>query len=51
MDLSKKRCRPCEGGVAPLDQKEVSEYLKQIRDDWKVTENNKLSREFPICEL
>ncbi len=48
MDLSKKRCRPCEGGVAPLDEKEVSEYLKQIRDDWKVTENHKLSREFPF---
>jgi len=29
-----------------LDQKEVAEYLKQIKDDWKVTDKNKISREF-----
>jgi len=46
MDLSRKKCKPCEGGVAPLDQKEVAEYLKQIKDDWKVTDKNKISREF-----
>ena len=26
MDLSKKKCKPCEGGIAPLDQKEIAEY-------------------------
>ena len=46
MDLSKKKCKPCEGGVAPLDQKEVAEYLKQIKDDWKFTDKNKISKEF-----
>ena len=46
MDLSRKKCKPCEGGVAPLDQKEVEVYLKQIKDDWKVTDTNKISREF-----
>jgi len=46
MDLSKKKCKPCEGDIAPLDQKEVSEYLKHIRDDWKVLENNKISRDY-----
>ena len=46
MDLSRKKCKPCEGGVAPLDQKEVEVYLKQIKDDWKVTDKNKISREF-----
>ena len=46
MDLSRKKCKPCEGGVAPLDQQEVAAYLKQIKDDWKVTDKNKISREF-----
>jgi len=46
MDLSKKKCKPCEGGVAPLDQKEVAEYLNQIKDDWKFTDKNKISKEF-----
>jgi len=46
MDLSKKKCKPCEGGIAPLDKNEVAEYKKLIKDDWKVTENNKISKEY-----
>ncbi len=46
MDLSKKKCKPCEGGITPLDQNKVAEYKKHIQDDWKVTENNKISKEY-----
>lgn len=46
MDLSKKKCKPCEGGIAALDKNEVTEYKKHIRDDWKVMENNKISKEY-----
>ena len=46
MNLSKKKCKPCEGGIASLDQKEIAEYKKHIRDDWKFTENNKISKEY-----
>ena len=46
MDLSKKKCKPCEGGIAPLNQNEVAEYLRHIKDDWKVTENNKIFKEY-----
>ena len=46
MDLSKKKCKPCEGGIASLNQKEIAEYKKHIQDDWKVRENNKLSKEY-----
>jgi len=46
MDLSKKKCKPCEGGVAPLDQQEVAVFMKHIKDDWKGTDENKISREF-----
>jgi 4a-hydroxytetrahydrobiopterin dehydratase len=46
MDLSLKKCKPCEGGVKPLNQKDVKELQKQISDKWKVMENAKLTREF-----
>lgn len=46
MDLTKKKCIPCEGGVAPLDQKEISELKKHISSEWKVTDHKKISREF-----
>lgn len=46
MDLSKKKCVPCEGGVPALNEKEVSEYKKYILEDWKVTDNNKITKEF-----
>lgn len=45
MDLSMKKCKPCEGGIAPLDKNEVAEYKKHIQDDWKFSEN-KISKEF-----
>ena len=46
MDLSKKKCVPCEGGIPPLNEKEVSELKKQISSDWKVSDNSKISKEF-----
>lgn len=46
MDLGNKRCKPCEGGIAPLNEEEVAEYRKQIMDDWKVIENKKIIKEY-----
>ncbi len=50
MDLSKKKCIPCEGGIPPLDQQQVAEYKKHIKDDWKVTNINKISKDFLFVE-
>jgi 4a-hydroxytetrahydrobiopterin dehydratase len=46
MDISKKKCTPCEGGIAPFDRKKVAEYKKHIQDDWNVIENNKITKEY-----
>lgn len=46
MDLTKKKCKPCEGGVPALTTSEVAEYKKNITADWKVTDDNKVSKEF-----
>jgi 4a-hydroxytetrahydrobiopterin dehydratase len=45
MDLSNKKCLPCEGGIPPLSPAQVKEYKKYVKD-WVVTEDNKISKEF-----
>ena len=46
MDLSEKRCKPCEGGIDPLKKSEIKELRKLISDDWIITEDKKISKEF-----
>lgn len=46
MDLSKKKCKPCEGGIPPLNGKEIDSYKKLISPDWKIIDNNRITREF-----
>ncbi len=46
MDLSSKKCKPCEGGIAPLDKNEVAEYKKHIQHDWKLAKNNKILKKY-----
>lgn len=44
--LADKKCVPCEGNVPPLNEKEISEFEKEISADWKIADNKKLFREF-----
>jgi 4a-hydroxytetrahydrobiopterin dehydratase len=46
MDLSRKKCKPCEGGIPPLNVKEIDTYKKLISPDWKIIDNNRITREF-----
>jgi 4a-hydroxytetrahydrobiopterin dehydratase len=46
MDLSKKKCIPCEGKIPPLTKEKVAELKKEISEDWTVPENSRLRREF-----
>jgi len=36
-ELIKKRCKPCEGGVPPLEQGAITELMKALDDDWETT--------------
>ena len=38
MEISAKRCMPCEGGVLPLDAHRVGELLRAV-PGWKVSED------------
>lgn len=50
MDLSTKKCKPCEGGITPLERQEVAEYKKHLKSDWGVTDNNRISKEFLFAD-
>jgi 4a-hydroxytetrahydrobiopterin dehydratase len=46
MDLSEKKCKPCEGGIPPLDASEIEDLKGHLKSGWEVTENKKLSKEY-----
>ena len=39
MDLTQKKCKPCEGGVLPLTEEQTNNLLKQI-PSWTIKEGN-----------
>jgi 4a-hydroxytetrahydrobiopterin dehydratase len=46
MDLSGKKCIPCEGGIPALTEKEITEFKKYISQGWKVIDNNRITKEY-----
>lgn len=43
-DLNTRKCKPCEGGVKPLDDKTAQELLGQL-SGWRI-ENGELTKTF-----
>ena len=41
MELDKKKCVPCEGGLEPLTEDKARKYLVSLDDDWKLNEDSK----------
>lgn len=39
--LHKRRCEPCEGGVDPLSDEQVSHLMKALHDDWQLSDDGK----------
>lgn len=47
-DLSDKSCKPCEGGVAPLEKSAILDLLKTV-DGWEFDEEHQeIRRLFPF---
>lgn len=44
MELTKKKCVPCEGGVSPLTAQEAQNYLRNV-NGWKL-QNNYIEKEY-----
>lgn len=46
VDLSNKKCKPCEGGVAALKPEEIGHLLQQL-DGWEYA-NGAIARTYPF---
>jgi len=46
MELSEKKCKPCEGGIPALSASEIEELKSHISPGWKVSENSRLMKEY-----
>ncbi|GFE83107.1 putative pterin-4-alpha-carbinolamine dehydratase [Steroidobacter agaridevorans] len=42
--LAEQRCKPCEGGVAPLTLDEAQALMKQVSGDWQLAADGKSIR-------
>ena len=45
MNFIQKKCVPCDGGMQPLLQEKVEEYVKEI-EGWEVQDNTVITRTF-----
>src|SRR5579863_8103734 len=51
MDLSQKKCRPCEGGMKPLDPAQARALVAQV-SPWKLRKDEpRLWREFTFKDF
>jgi 4a-hydroxytetrahydrobiopterin dehydratase len=46
-ELARKKCKPCEGGVAPLTRTAAQALLLKLDPSWKLSEDGRSIR----CEL
>ncbi|MBM37724.1 MAG: pterin-4-alpha-carbinolamine dehydratase [Woeseia sp.] len=47
VDLTKRHCKPCEGGVLPLNVDQRDELKKSLHDDWLISDDGlRIEREF-----
>lgn len=51
MDLSSKKCLPCEIGTPPLTKEELTPLLKELKLDWEVVEGKKIQHEFKFKDF
>ncbi len=46
MELSNKKCSPCEGGIEKLGGPQLLSLLQSIGKEWKLIENYKIKKEY-----
>ncbi len=40
-ELTSKRCKPCEGGVAPLDRERATELMRSLDPAWSLAQDGR----------
>ena len=51
MDLTKKKCVPCEVGGKPLAEEKVRELFVHLRKGWKIVNGKQLEKEFEFKDF
>ena len=46
MELTKRKCKPCEGNVPKLTAPEIMEYQKQLKKPWDEADEMKIMKSF-----
>lgn len=36
-ELAERRCKPCEGGMAPYSREQAEDLMKQLSSDWNLS--------------
>ncbi len=51
-ELTDKRCKPCEGGVAPLTRAQAQALAKQLATEWRLADDARsIHREFKFKDF
>lgn len=51
MDLTQKKCAPCEGGTKPLEPSEIAVYISYLKTPWEVDEDKKIEKKFQFKDF
>lgn len=46
MEMSQSKCKPCESGVPPLNEKQLNSYREDIYFNWEILNDKKISKDF-----
>ena len=44
--MDNKTCIPCQGGIPPLNKKEINNFIKELDSDWKVYKSKEIRKEY-----
>lgn len=50
-NLLEKKCVPCSIGAFPLTKDEIEEYLKDLKEGWKVIDDIKIEKTFKFKDF
>ncbi|HYQ59054.1 MAG TPA: 4a-hydroxytetrahydrobiopterin dehydratase, partial [Draconibacterium sp.] len=48
MILHEKSCKSFPDGTAPLNEKEITDYITKVSSGWQVFEGKRIKKEFPF---
>lgn len=51
MNLSEKKCVPCEGGAKPFTSSQIQEFFSQLQGGWEVVDSKKIQKKFTFKDF